>query len=370
MRAFTALAAIALMLTATPAAAGADPGAARRADPGPVLQLAEPSGPYPVGARDLHLVDRDRADPWVPDRRRELMVTLWYPAAHDRGAPEPYATAEESRLILATIGAPGLPPDLLASVGTHARTNVAPRRGHWPVVVVSPGFSFPRGSLTGLAEDLASRGYLVVGVDHTYEAAAVTFPDGRVATCLVCDLAGETVTGAQLGESRAADTSFVLDELAGRRDVPADLSRVAMAGHSMGGNAAAQTMLRDPRVDAGINMDGGFAPEVSTPLDRPFLMVGAEARVPGALPSWDTAWAHLTGWRRWITVTGTTHSSFTDYGLLGGQAGTPLQPLDGDRITEITRDYVAQFVGRHLQGRPAPLLRGPDPAHPEVLFWP
>ncbi|MDR7274730.1 alpha/beta hydrolase family protein [Catenuloplanes atrovinosus] len=361
MRILTALAATVLLLTATATSAQADPGTG--------LALREPSGPYPVGARDLRLVDEDRADPWVPERRRELMITLWYPAVHDRGVPEPYVTAEESRLILARIGAPGLPPELLAGVGTHARTDTPPRRGRHPVVVLSPGFSFPRSSLTGLAEDLASRGYLVVGVDHTYEAAAVTFPDGRVTTCLVCDLVeGGTVNGGQVGESRAADVSFVLDDLAARRDVPADWSRVAMAGHSMGGNAAAQTMVRDRRVDAGVNLDGGFYPAV-TRLDRPFLMVGAEERRPGTLESWDTSWANLTGWRRWITVTGTTHSSFTDYGLLGEQAGLPLQTMPGARITEITTEYVAQFAGRHLRGEPAPLLRGPHPDYPEVLFW-
>ncbi|MDP9795555.1 putative dienelactone hydrolase [Catenuloplanes nepalensis] len=356
MKILTALAASVLMLTATATAAQAAPGVA--------LQLREPSGPYSVGARDLYLIDDDRADPWVPERRRELMITLWYPAVDDRGAPEPYATAEESRLILETIGAPGLPPDVLASVGTHARTNTAPKHGRWPVIVLSPGFSFPRNSLTGLAEDLASRGYLVVGVDHTYEAAAITFPDGRITTCLVCVLQGEgTVTGDQVGMSRAADVSFVLDSLGKRRDLHADWSRVAMAGHSMGGNAAARTILGDRRVDAGVNMDGGFFPAIGRPLDRPFLMLGAEERVPGAQRSWDESWPQLTGWRRWITVTGTTHSSFTDYGLLGGQAGLPLQPMDGDRITTITRELLAAFADRHLKGRSAPL-----PAYPEVLF--
>lgn len=365
----TALAATTLLVTAPVVHAG--PALAGPADPGLGLALREPSGPYPVGARDLHLVDRNRADPWVPERRRELMVTLWYPAANEDGPREPYATAEESRLILSGLGTPAVPLDALATVVTHARTAAAPKPGRRPVVVLSPGFSFPRGSLTGLAEDLASRGYLVVGVDHTYEAAAITFPDGRVTTCLVCELVeAETARPEQVTAGRAADVSFVLDELGKRRDVQADLSRVAMAGHSIGGSSAAETMLRDRRVDAGVNMDGTFFPPVTRPIDRPFLMLGAEEHgAPGNDPSWDTTWSHLTGWKRWITVTGTTHSSFTDYGLLREQAGIPLQTLDGERCAEITADYLAQFVGRHLRGEPAPLLRGPDADHPEVLFW-
>ncbi|WP_033346296.1 alpha/beta hydrolase family protein [Catenuloplanes japonicus] len=363
-RMMTALAATALLVApAVPAAA---------ADPAWDLELLAPSGPYPVGVRDLHLTDQDRADPWAPERRRELMVTLWYPAASDRGRIEPYATDEESRLILTQIGAPGVPLDTLTRVGAHGHTGAAAKHGSWPVVVLSPGFSFPRGSLTGLAEDLASRGYLVVGVDHTYEAAAITFPDGRVTTCDVCALLeGDTVRPAQITEGRAADVSFVLDELSSRRDVRADWSRVAMAGHSIGGSSAAETMLRDRRVDAGVNIDGTFFPPVSRALDRPFLMLGAENHgEPGNDASWDATYPHLTGWKRWITVAGTTHSSLTDYGILSDRVDVPLQTLDGDRCAEIAADYVAEFVGRHLKGRPAPLLRGPDAAHPEVLFWP
>ncbi len=39
-----------------------------------------------------------------------------------------------------------------------------------PLIVLSPGFTMPRSTLTALAEDLASHGYVVAGVDHTYES--------------------------------------------------------------------------------------------------------------------------------------------------------------------------------------------------------
>lgn len=37
----------------------------------------------------------------------------------------------------------------------------------------------PRATLTGLAEELASRGYIVAGIGHNYEADGIMFPDGR-----------------------------------------------------------------------------------------------------------------------------------------------------------------------------------------------
>lgn len=59
---------------------------------------------------------------------------------------------------------------------------------------------------TGLVSDLASRGYVVVTMDDTYEAAEVEFPNGRIATPRGNQFLADSV--------RIADTRFVLDELA------------------------------------------------------------------------------------------------------------------------------------------------------------
>lgn len=374
--------AVALPLTAAVMLVGAA-GAPQAASAAPavddVLTLPAPTGRHPVGVDTLYLRDEHRADPWVPQRRRELMTSVWYPAVARTGGPARYVSPEESRMILRQLGVTDVPPEILNTTVVHARTRARPvsRPGGWPLVVLSPGFSFPRSSLTSLAEDLASRGYVVVGIDHTYEAAAVTFPDGRITDCLVCRLfdSGDAAP-ADVAVGRAADVSFVLDELTGRAPpwragrAMIDPRRIAMAGHSLGGASAATTMTVDRRVDAGVNMDGTFFTPVDG-LDRPFLMLGAEGHgEPGNDASWDRTWGTLTGWRRWISVKGTTHSSFTDYGVLGHQVDLPLQELPGLRSAEVTRTYVAAFVDRHLRHRPAPLLRGPSARFPEVQFWP
>ncbi|MGH8909130.1 MAG: hypothetical protein ACRD0K_22215 [Egibacteraceae bacterium] len=44
------------------------------------MRLPEPTGPHDVGVGSVRLVGPARPDPWRPDRKRELMVSIWYPA--------------------------------------------------------------------------------------------------------------------------------------------------------------------------------------------------------------------------------------------------------------------------------------------------
>ena len=155
--------------------------------PGHTPYLPEPTGPCPVGTTSLYLKDVSRPDPWAAGvNARELMVSLWYPATPSDGRRARYMTPAESELQLTSRGITGVPQDALSTVRTNAVSDATPagRQRALPLVVLSPGFTNPRSTLTALAEDLASHGYVVAGIDHTYESFATAFPDGRVTTCL------------------------------------------------------------------------------------------------------------------------------------------------------------------------------------------
>ncbi|GAA3522946.1 hypothetical protein FHR32_007807 [Streptosporangium album] len=66
-----------------------------------MLSLPSPAGQHQVGTVSLHLVDSARRDPWVSSHPlRELMVQLWYPAAHTAGFPRArYIPALAGRLL-------------------------------------------------------------------------------------------------------------------------------------------------------------------------------------------------------------------------------------------------------------------------------
>ncbi|MFF4293499.1 alpha/beta hydrolase family protein [Streptomyces vinaceus] len=389
-RTAAALALLALLLPLPLAAAGtaaaAGPPAASAAASSDVRvvrpELPLPTGRFAVGQQTLHLVDRSRTDPWAGSGPRELMVTMRYPAQRGTGGPvPPWLTYEEARLLLADRKLDGsVAVESLAGTKAHARSDARPVAGRYPLIVLSPGFTVPRATLTSLAEELASRGYVVAAVDHAYETSGTAFPGGRVLTCLACEKADSEEGARLVAENRARDVSFLLDRLTGRHPSWKDAGlidpgRIAMAGHSIGGSAAVAAMATDPRIRAGIDMDGGvFSPVPAGGLGgRPFMMLGAQETRPGNTgtgeASWDPNWKRLDGWKRWITFDASNHFTFTDWPTMSDQLGLPpLSPLPGARSVDLTRRYVGAFFDQHLKGIAQPLLDGPDPQAPEVRF--
>lgn len=413
------LAALALTLAAAPAPAeGSSPGPGTAAVR-PVLPA--PTGRHDLGVTELHLVDPGRPDPWYPGRRRELMVSVWYPAERARGRSPvaPWLSPGVVPSVEVQAAPAGIPVGSLdwGGIRTHARAGAPVDRapGGRPVVLYSPGLGGLRSFGTVLVEELASRGYVVVTIDHTYETV-VELPGGRVTQPVDVE---PTPANLQVAlAARVADTRFVLDQLArldrgrnpdaeGRR-LPAglrgglDLGRVGMFGHSFGGFTAGETMVVDRRLDAGVNLDGsmatadGFDGDPYTPgrvaaegLDRPFLLMGSELFDPatgetlqhthlGFDRSWGDFWDHQRGWKRDLLLTTAGHNSYADLQVvLPPVPGVPadvrralIGTIDPGRSIAAQRAYVTGFFDLHLRGdRDARrLFAGPSPRHPEVRF--
>ncbi|MCP9209120.1 hydrolase [Streptomyces cucumeris] len=302
------------------------------------LTLPAPTGPYPVGTVSRHLVDHTRPDPWVAaGRSRELMISVRYPARDVGGYPRaaqllPGEAAGFDRLNSFT-GVPQGRVDWAATRTFAHRGAPAARRGtgRWPVVLYSPGVGDPRSLGTTLTDELASYGYVVVCVDHTYDASAVEFPDGRVETSRLpeeWERAEREGTFTALLEKtcavRVADTRFVLDRLQTLVPAGSEVSAVGMFGQSAGGFAAVQGMHDDRRIAAAANLDGVLAHvredhdpgNLSTAardgVDRPVLLMGMEGNDHHTVPSWGALWDHSTGPRCDLTLRGSRHAAFTD----------------------------------------------------------
>ncbi|MFE7594353.1 alpha/beta hydrolase family protein [Kitasatospora sp. NPDC057512] len=345
------------------------------------VELPRPTGPYAVGQEALHLVDRNRPDPWVPDAGpRQLMVSMYYPAHAGTGTPAPYMTPAAARALLdGKLPGNTIPTEAVSGTRTWAESGARPQGGHYPLVVLSPGFTMPRATLSSLAEDLTSRGYVVAVIDHTYENTGTTFPDGRTLPCEACGKVDGDKGAALLEANRAKDVSFVIDRLtdhphpAWRYSRLIDRDRIGMAGHSVGGASTVPALLTDDRIRAGVNLDGTMHYAVpESGLDgKPFMMMGHPLADGAEDSTWTTSWARLDGWKRWLTVDGTDHGSFTDFPLFFDGLGIPKGPettIGSQRAVALTRQYVGAFFDLQLKGVPQPLLDGPSSANPEVRF--
>ncbi len=180
-------------------------------------------GPHAVGVRTLTAVDRNRPDilrttAGGPTARYDRTFTLevWYPATlapgqHQQGE---YRTITRDPAVVATL---------------HGRAvrDAAPLSapGPCPLVIVSHGYPGNRYLMGHLGENLASKGYVVVSIDHPDS----TYDDLKAF--------GSTLY------NRAFDQLFVVNELArlgaaGSGSMLAglvDASRTAIIGYSMGG---------------------------------------------------------------------------------------------------------------------------------------
>ncbi|MFD3704606.1 alpha/beta hydrolase family protein [Nocardia sp. NPDC058658] len=361
------------------------------AGPGGVGVLPSQSGALPVGTTTLHLVDAERPDPFQPDRSRELMVSVFYPAADVNRYPRSHYVSTE--LI------PGLEKTLgveLPGALTHAHREAPARASSaYPVVLYTPGAGVSRILGTGLAEDLASRGYVVVTIDHTYESGpAVEFPGGRIVRPAAAPNGFDTAIREKYIAARLLDFRFVLDSLTGLAAgtnpdaesdaLPADLGRVldmdrvGAVGHSSGGYAAVEAMHEDRRIDAAVDMDGqigvdeAFGRAVTEGVDRPTLVLTSSQieEVGDGNPSFDAFWQRATGWKRHLAIANSAHYDFTDMPSLvpavaRPAASTYIGTIDPDRIAALVRGYVAAMFDKFLRGNTDTVLDRPI-TEPEV----
>ena len=286
-------------------------------------------------------------------------------------------------------------------------------------MLVQSQSGFPPLLLAAIAEELASHGYVVVGVNHTYETAVTVFADGRVVAVNPDAQAG--VLGPQTGpyqerfrqraavcDYKAADLASVADQLerlpagaAGLLGGRLDLDRVGGFGHSFGGNAALQWCRNDRRCRAAAHLDGALWTEVGrVGLDRPALQLlaehpefarsGADAVAAGAATDAAAYDAEKSitfgGWRTvahharpgyTVQLSGATHVSFMDVGFLPLPAGGPVQAMlaaagiDPRRMWRVTCDVLLAYFATHLDRAPAaPLLQGPSDDYPELRYGP
>jgi predicted dienelactone hydrolase len=370
--------------------------------------LAAP-GAYAVGVRTLTLTNPNQPDLLASDlatgqiarRDRVLPVTVWYPAAKPKvGAATVRYTQPGAT--------PAAPPVFYRTGGAYP--DATPVRGqHFPLVVLSHGYRNWATSFADLAENLASKGYVVASIEHRdLEPKTLKVPQLSFGTVLI---------------TRVADQRFVIAELARRAGEGAlknvyDPDDIALIGYSMGGFGALTTMgagldpqgplyklvpfellkpftTQDPSFAAGlpkgVKAVVAFAPWGGAPPLRAWsaeglaavaaptlLVVGDQDDVSGYDPGVAWLYANLTGAdRRMLVYENARHNIALD-GVTASQTNS-FEAIERheepvwrrDRILAVNRHFITAFLDQRLKGDAAhgaylavPTVRASDGAWP------
>ena len=364
------------------------------------LTLPTPTGNFAVGRTEYDWIDPARTDALAgqPGLPRELAVWVWYPgAANPAAQPAPYLPLNWVQARDEDQGAGRLIEHEFTGILTHSFTGLAlsTAQAAYPVLVMQPGMGPMASDYTVLAENLASHGYVVVGINQTYTSNLVVFPDGRVAPRSASGTIpdGDTQAAAQVDGDRIMgvwkqDARFVLDQLDqlnADSNSPfyqrLDLAHTGLFGHSFGGATAFAVCQQDERCKAGANLDGDpFTNEMQARVRQPFLFFSHAfpqgcASAPACAPMLAMARLVNPGPAYFLQVSGTQHFNFTDLPLrqvglvqplfrLAGYAGS----IDPARGLQISNAYLLAFFDRYLKGSDNGLLDGPSASYPEVQF--
>jgi hypothetical protein len=335
------------------------------------LELPASSVAYTVGRMVFQWVDSSRPEVLTEDPNdfREVIAMIWYPAEAGTGVIAGYF--------------PDLPSvsDALVQSGevkwwevfglrfirsdSPLDANPVKAEHPFPVVIFSPGNGTNIEFYSSLASEIASYGYIVIGLNHPYDVPAVQLSDGDVASY---DRSQWTMSpeehNAYIAERmkvRTADVLFALEKLdemnsTGLLTGSMDLDSIAAAGHSLGGITAAEACKADSRFKACLNLDGiqsggPFSMEdTAMPPEQPFLFLTKEPQLhPRLLERFKSMPESY-----WIVVHGAFHQSFTDSQLLQPSLlpGTSL----GDQLMNIIQQYTLAFLDHTLKGQPSALL--------------
>jgi len=363
----------------------------------PVPKISKPGGAFSVGTRIFTLVDTTRKERYsMVDEPRRFMIQIWYPAdpkPEDSLAPWMENGKLFARAIASYLGLPDFFLDHLQLVKIPAYRDAQPKDsgGPYPIILFSHGWNGFAAQNSNQALELASRGYIVVGMQHTYGALVTVFPDGKIAynnpEALPDNVSDEDydVAARLLVGQWAGDIAYTLDFLETQDQDSVspfytllDLTKIGVYGHSTGGGAAIQFCAADLRCSSLLAMDPWVIPVSTSVLENGFNQPAffmfsqqwADLKDSKNNQLFYGLYDHLDPATRVIYIQGTSHYDFSDLPLLSPiapQLGLK-GPINGKLVNRIVNDYLVSFFDMTLKGKTTTLFATEKSPYPEVVY--
>ncbi len=263
--------------------------------------------------------------------------------------------------------------------------------GKHPFVVFSHGSLGVKSSNLSLYRELASHGYVVCSIDHTYQCLFTTDTSGNISLLdrsfmreiLAEDAKSDKAQSYEYYQKwmgiRTGDTNFVIDyalSQAASSDPDhvyalIDTTTIGVMGHSLGGSAALGIGRTRDDVDAVIALESPFLCDIVGVDNGEFVWNEETYPVPVLNIYSDSSWSHLDEWPQYavnsrllldteptaysVHVQGTGHLTLTDLALtspfltrmLNGQ-----KAATDARYCLTTIDRLAlEFLDYYLEGK-------------------
>lgn len=277
----------------------------------PKVTPIETTGGYQIKREDFFYTDTSRLETYADDGSyRELPVSFWYPAEY-----------QETQ--------------------------------NCPLVVFSHGSFGMKDSNETLYRELASHGYVVCSIDHTYQCFSTKLSSGktiRLSGEFMKEIAADSPQDKpeqslphfeKWMNIRTGDINFVLDTVIEKVSEESselsvydliDTSRICVMGHSLGGSAALGVGRQRDDIAAVISLEAPFLCDIQgVDSDGNFIFEQSEYPVPVLNVYSDASWEHLREWKQYeenarlldmesddiqnVYLSGIGHFSLTDLSL-------------------------------------------------------
>lgn len=245
----------------------------------PKITPIEATGEYQIKREDCFYTDTSRIETYADDGSyRELPVSFWYPVEY-----------QETQSC--------------------------------PLAVFSHGSFGKKDSNETLYRELASHGYVVCSIDHTYQCFSTKLSNGKTIR-LSGEFMGEIAADSPQDKPeqslphfekwmniRTGDINFVLDtviEMVSKEssELPVydlvDISRICVMGHSLGGSAALGVGRQRDGIAAVISLEAPFLCDIQgVDPDGNFIFEQSKYPVPVLNVYSDASWEHLKEWKQY-----------------------------------------------------------------------
>ena len=257
------------------------------------------TGQHLIGTKRMVWIDSTRTN-WFLDGYgpyRQLMAQIWYPADASAllSSVKKSKYIDNKKALTYTIELQGYKiPEILTnqigSIKCNSWEDASPvSNKKFPILIFSHGHGGLRTQNTNQVEELVSHGYIVIAVDHTYDAGFVEFPDGNIAYSLTSKPEGERLNETpetfytRFGY-RVDDIDFVINKIDSFDDYDLniaaimDKNNIGIFGHSFGCLTSVYATYFNDRIKSCFGLDGWFEPLhdslVFKNINKPIMHLG------------------------------------------------------------------------------------------------